>query len=781
MRACLYLGPMTRRLSHTALIVVALAGATIPARYSAGPVALVSDSAVAEFEAGRFWHASRLLREEGAAEGSPADVLLLARAEAGWNNWRGVVELLREASWIGTEGAGAGFYLLGRGEEGLGESIAAAAAYQAFLHTAPSASKRYQTALIRGARALWESGSRDESLALMDRPEAALRLVSWLSVDLALGLDGDVEALEELLRRISEPAANDLLWRALPDALVEAGDTARALGMYREMHTAFSGSRRAAIAADLGRLTLTGGDTVEARVFLVEAFADGSRAAQARAAAPLMDLNDSDQEVTLQLARSLDRAGDGRRALIGYDRVVRMAAGNEEDAPTSMLIERARLMGTVRSRQDEAIEEFRAIREGTSDPTLGPRNLDVWAQLRRRQGLTSQVSTLRRWLIEEYPGSPQAAEIVFTRADQAHTGGRLDTALEQYAFVAANARAHARAGQSRMRAGQIYIGRNDLAAAVDGYESYLVDFPNGRRWQEASYWAGRTRLELGDTTSARAHIDRISRGDPVSYYGVMGADLFGEQFGVDVPDGQATDVPEWLTEGLGSIDLYTESGLERAVSNEISELRAQARPNMGDMLSFAEALIERGRTIDGINLGWALRDDGHEWDSRLIRVAFPFPYRALVQREAAEWGIDPITMASIIRQESAFKADIVSHAGAVGLMQVMPPTGAELARTHGPRGFREINLTAPEVNLHLGAAFFVDMSARYDNDLPLVLSAYNAGPTRATRWSRYPEAADPLRFTERIPFVETRGYVKNVRRNVGVYRALYGPIILGHE
>jgi soluble lytic murein transglycosylase len=202
---------------------------------------------------------------------------------------------------------------------------------------------------------------------------------------------------------------------------------------------------------------------------------------------------------------------------------------------------------------------------------------------------------------------------------------------------------------------------------------------------------------------------------------------------------------------------------------------------MGDMLSFAEALIERGRTIDGINLGWALRDDGHEWDSRLIRVAFPFPYRALVQREAAEWGIDPITMASIIRQESAFKADIVSHAGAVGLMQVMPPTGAELARTHGPRGFREINLTAPEVNLHLGAAFFVDMSARYDDDLPLVLSAYNAGPTRATRWSRYPEVADPLRFTERIPFVETRGYVKNVRRNVGVYRALYGPIILGHE
>jgi soluble lytic murein transglycosylase len=106
-------------------------------------------------------------------------------------------------------------------------------------------------------------------------------------------------------------------------------------------------------------------------------------------------------------------------------------------------------------------------------------------------------------------------------------------------------------------------------------------------------------------------------------------------------------------------------------------------------------------------------------------------------------------------------------------MQVMPPTGAELARAHGPSGFSKESLTRPEVNLHLGAAFFAEMSRRYDHELPLVLSAYNAGPTRATRWRKYPEAQDPLRFTERIPFTETRGYVKNVHRNLGLYRALY--------
>ena len=170
----------------------------------------------------------------------------------------------------------------------------------------------------------------------------------------------------------------------------------------------------------------------------------------------------------------------------------------------------------------------------------------------------------------------------------------------------------------------------------------------------------------------------------------------------------------------------------------------------------------------------ALLEDAGSWDQQILRVTYPFPYRELVRREAEEWGIDPFMMAAIIRQESAFKADIVSRAGAIGLMQVMPPTGAQLARTHGPNGFTERSLTKPEVNLHLGAAFFVDMSKRYDDELPLVLSAYNAGPTRATRWRRYPEVSDPLRFTERIPFVETRGYVKSVRRNLGLYRALYG-------
>ena len=66
------------------------------------------------------------------------------------------------------------------------------------------------------------------------------------------------------------------------------------------------------------------------------------------------------------------------------------------------------------------------------------------------------------------------------------------------------------------------------------------------------------------------------------------------------------------------------------------------------------------------------------------------------------------------------------------------------------------------------------MRRRFGEDLPIILSAYNAGPTRATRWRRFPEVADMARFVERIPFVETRGYVKNVTRNRAIYTWLYG-------
>jgi len=769
---------MKLRPTLVALALLGLPGMTTEVGRDSDPVpvpaATVSDSALDELSVGRYWHAALVLRAEGAEERGPVDRLLLARAEAGWENWPEVLRLLQGQPWLADVEDSEGLYLLARALEHAERWDAAASRYAEFAARVGPTSADGIPAVARGARAAWHAGLEDEALASLTELRVAPVVRSWTATELALWAaeQGDADGVLALAGHAIEPAAARALWRSEADARLQSGDSAAAATVFRALREGHDGQRRAAATVELGRLTVTAGDTASGAGLLLEGFETARGQARTRAAQALSELGGQGYARTLELARVLDRAGDGGRALRAYDRAVRLADSEGVAFPEGSRLERARLMSTVRARQDEALEEFRALRESTEDPRIGARNLEVWAELRGRQGMSAQVSTLRRWLLEEYPSSNEAAQVAWSQANNAESRGQLDRALEGYAFLAENVRTHALAGQARMRSGQIHLRRGDRAAAAEVYEQYLEDFPTGRRWQEAAYWAGRTRLELGDSAAGAAHLRHVL-SQPVEYYAVMSAELLGEPFDVDVPEGLQSTEPGWLGEGLARLDLLTESGLARGADAEVSRLRERAGDQRGPRLRLAEALIERGRTIDGINLGWALLRDEGGWDRQILQVTYPFPYRELVRREAEEWGIDPFMMAAIIRQESAFKADIVSHAGAVGLMQVMPPTGAELARAHGPSGFSRESLTRPEVNLHLGAAFFVDMSRRYDNELPFVLSAYNAGPTRATRWRRYPEANDPLRFTERIPFTETRGYVKSVRRNLGLYRALY--------
>jgi len=767
---------MSFRTSLVSLGVLLLTGAAFRADPEPWTSELtVSDSALDELSVGRYWHAARVLRSEGAASGTPADVLTLARAEAGWENWPAVRELLQDASWLDRESDGTGHGLLGRSLEHAEEWAGAAAAYERYLTLVSSNSSEAVAARVRLARASWWAGDYGVAWNVVAGLRPAPYARSWIAAELALAAaeSGDVDGVRVLVDHAVDPAAAGVLWRVEADALLQASDSAGAAEAFAALMGRYEGGRQASASVELGRLRIAAGDTASGRPLLLDGFERGGGRTRIRAAETLTDLGGHGFTRTLELARVLDRAGDGRRALTGYDRARSLALVEGQPFPESSRLERARLMSTVARRHSEALEEFRDLRETTENERIGARNLEIWAQLRSRQGMSAQVSTLRRWLLEEYPSSSEAAEVAWSQGSNAEARGDLDRALNRYAFLAENVRTHTRAGQARMRSGQIHLRRSNLERAAAVFEAYLADFPDGRRWQEAAYWAGRTRLQLGDTTAAQNHLNRVLT-QPIEYYAVMAADLLDIPFAVNVPDGSGPAEPGWLTEGLARLDVLTNAGLERGASAEITRLRERAGEERGPRLRLAEALIDRGRTIDGINLGWALLEDEGSWDRQILRVTYPFPYRELVRREAAEWGVDPFMMAAIIRQESAFKADIVSHAGAIGLMQVMPPTGAELARAHGPNGFTRESLTRPEVNLHLGAAFFVDMSRRYDDELPLVLSAYNAGPTRATRWRRYPEASDPLRFTERIPFTETRGYVKSVRRNLGLYRALYG-------
>lgn len=137
--------------------------------------------------------------------------------------------------------------------------------------------------------------------------------------------------------------------------------------------------------------------------------------------------------------------------------------------------------------------------------------------------------------------------------------------------------------------------------------------------------------------------------------------------------------------------------------------------------------------------------------------------------------LDPAIVMAVIRQESAFDFNARSHAGALGLMQLMPATARSVARLSRV-AYDKARLTQdPEYNMHLGQQYLLKLYDRFDGSLPMIFAGYNAGPHRAKRWARNygdPRTSleDAIDWIEMIPFNETRNYVQRVMENVIVYQ-----------
>ncbi|MEJ7813232.1 MAG: lytic transglycosylase domain-containing protein, partial [Gemmatimonadaceae bacterium] len=170
--------------------------------------------------------------------------------------------------------------------------------------------------------------------------------------------------------------------------------------------------------------------------------------------------------------------------------------------------------------------------------------------------------------------------------------------------------------------------------------------------------------------------------------------------------------------------------------------------------------------------GTRARATGVARDARLYRFVYPVTHRDVLVAEAARGGLDPALVAAVIRQESAWNPRATSPVGARGLMQVMPSVGATVARSLGLRSWDPVLLYEPEVSVALGVRH-LSAFVRQNSTPERALAAYNAGQSRVARWARKRGADDPEVFVERIPFAETRDYVRIVLRNAELYRALY--------
>ena len=738
------------------------------------------DSATAEIAVGRYWHASRILRSRGSSDSGsdPSVVLLLARADAGWRNWRGVVDALEGADWLDQLESGEGRLLLARGLEAVERWQEAAESFRRFRSLDEPVEGVAPWAASREARTAARAGLWAPVLnALEATGRESPVLASWTVLALArLAAEaGDTERVLELVPMMrGDPTTAQIAWDIEGRGWLAAGDSARALDIYLGLvEGELTAARRGAAMTVIGGLHVARGDSAAARTAYLsslDAYPRGTSGA--RAAWRILQIADEmDPGQALRSARTLDQARDPRLALRAYDMYLDALPPGTTADPEARLA-RARLASAF-GRHEQAVAEFRQLVEN-DDPDFELRVLDQWLRARSRQGRRDAVRTIQGWIIDRFPESRSAVDIVVARANSALFRGAYEEAAAGFERAIAMGPSHPSAGLAWMRLGQIHLQGKDERAAAAVFRSYLEDFPDGQRWDQAAYWAARSLGVLGRDDEAREYIDSIQERSALSYYAVLASDLLDEPFQPNLPPGPVASPPSWLRDELEDLDLIVAAGLDEGVAVTVDRLIERADGLVSTSLDLADALIERGFTIEGINVGWKVLEQGTPQSRRLLRVLYPFPYREIVTREAEEREIDPIFLAALIRQESAFTPAIRSSAGAIGLMQVMPATGRQLARGEGIRGFTPSSLETAEINLHLGTNFWLEMERRYgDGGLPLVLSAYNAGPTRARRWRRLPEAEDPLRFTERIPFDETRGYVKNITRNIRLYQLLY--------
>ena len=187
-------------------------------------------------------------------------------------------------------------------------------------------------------------------------------------------------------------------------------------------------------------------------------------------------------------------------------------------------------------------------------------------------------------------------------------------------------------------------------------------------------------------------------------------------------------------------------------------------------------LIRSGKTKILIALLAVFVSGGYfySWHDVVMReIVYPLQYDYMVQRYSYENNIDPALVAAVILAESRFNKSAASHRGAVGLMQIMPETGEWIAGQLHISDYSPEQLENVSTNIKMGTWYLAHLIKQYKGNKILALAAYNAGHGNVDDWVKKNGWGKDFSEIEKIPFSETREYVKVVMQNESQYKKLY--------
>ena len=293
---------------------------------------------------------------------------------------------------------------------------------------------------------------------------------------------------------------------------------------------------------------------------------------------------------------------------------------------------------------------------------------------------------------------------------------------------------------------------------------------------EWRYWLGRALTAAGDA-SGREHLTAAARSR--NYYGFLAADRIG------------------ATPALNALPARDDASAERGLLAVPTVRRMVELHAVGDLVNarrewrYAVATLDEAEQRLLVELtsriGWIEQAIFGARDAELLDMVsfrFPMPYLSIYRRHAANVNLPVTFLLAVSRQESAFNPKAVSVAGARGLMQLMPSTARLIANRIRVDTPSNRDLVDPDANVRLASHHLAALMVRYDGHRALVAAAYNAGEHRVKRWVKGAEGMPTDVWIERIPFRETRDYVKGVIAFNHIYGRLLGEtpsVLADHE
>jgi soluble lytic murein transglycosylase len=427
------------------------------------------------------------------------------------------------------------------------------------------------------------------------------------------------------------------------------------------------------------------------------------------------------------------------------------------------------------------------------------------------------VQAFRR-ILDSYPGSEWADDALFLTGNLYREAGDQNNALAFYGRVVAEHPESKFADSSLWWKAWAHYGAGDYRAAERDLQELVNRYPRSFLVSQARYWQGRAAEKAGNAAKAAMYYEKILKHAPYTFYGYRaGERLAGltnpdaaartdDAAGADpqCADGPCADDPPaaddiddgppvWTAEALKTLSgepsftralelLYLDMKKEAAA--ELAALQDRLPRKRSALLGLSKTFFELGdyyRSLVIVLRNYERYLDGNgETPQDFWLLAYPQAYWDSIVSYSKKYGQDPYFIAAIIREESQFHAEALSPAGARGVMQVMPATGAWAAKMIRMAGFDPDKLYDSDTAINIGTWYIAQLMKRFKGDALFVAAAYNAGPDSVSAWlAKNGRGAERDEFVESIPFPETRGYVKKVLRNYAEYQRIYGRTVAG--